>query len=268
VDLDKYIEIMDSPDFDRSKIACENALTELPETYKEQLIHRLFAVYIHPNTASTLRSNVEFVAPILWPVLPKATKISVVRRVDIVISQGHADQTSNAFSFVKIVGANAYLSQTARHYLVRPLVEGLIESLDNWSAENQIVRDLAPYAANIPTDLLDDYVSALTKTYVGRMGSSLQFSRRNFYADEAALLIPDMFNVFDDAAAASFVACIRSDIQLRRRIEAPAKLARLRSLANIVADRVSVRFQDKEFIDLLVDEERTADFLSQLPRLS
>ena len=26
VDLDKYIEIMDSPDFDRSKIACENAL--------------------------------------------------------------------------------------------------------------------------------------------------------------------------------------------------------------------------------------------------
>ena len=268
VDLDKYIEIMDSPDFDRSKIACENALTELPETYKEQLIHRLFAVYIHPNTASTLRSNVEFVAPILWPVLPRATKISVVRRVDTVISQGHADQTSNAFAFVNIVGANAYLSQTARHYLVRPLVEGLIESLDNWSAENQIVRDLAPYAANIPTDLLDEYVSALTKTYVGRMGSSLQFSRRSFYADEAALLIPDMFNVFDDAAAASFVTCIRADIQLRRRIEAPAKLARLRFLANIVADRVSVRFQDKEFIDLLVDEERTADFLSQLPRLS
>jgi len=26
VDLDQYIEIMDSPDFERSKIACENAL--------------------------------------------------------------------------------------------------------------------------------------------------------------------------------------------------------------------------------------------------
>ena len=268
VDLDKYIEIMDSSDFDRSRIACENALTELPETYKDQLTHRLFAVYVHPNTSSTLRSNVEFVAPIIWPVLPKATKLAVVRRVDVVISQGHADQTSNAFAFVNIVGANAYLSQTARHYLVRPLVDGLIAGLDNWSAENQFVRELAPYAANIPIDLLDEYVSALTKTYVGRMGSSLQYSRRNFYADEAALLIPAMFNVFDDAAAASFISCIRSDSLLRRRTEAPAKLARLRSLANIVADRVSVRFQDKEFIDLLVDEERTAEFYSQLPRVS
>jgi hypothetical protein len=268
VDLDKYVEIMDSSDFDRNTIACANALTELPETYKDQLTHRLFAVYVHPNTSSTLRSNVEFVAPIIWPVLPKTTKLAVVRRVDTQISQGHVDQTKNAFGFVKIVGANAYLSQTARHYLVQPLLNELIENLDNWAVENRVVRELAPYAANIPVDLLDDYVSALTKTYVGQMGSSLQYSRRNFYADEAALLIQEMFNVFDDAAAASFITCIRTDNLLRRRIESPVKLARLRSLANIVADRVSVRFQDRELIDHLVDEEKTADFYRQLPKAS
>jgi hypothetical protein len=268
VDLNRYVEIMDSSDFDRNTIACANALTELPETYKNQLTHRLFDVYVHPNTSSTLRSNVEFVAPIIWPVLPKSTKLAVVRRVDTQISQGHVDQTKNAFGFVNIVGANAYLSQTARHYLVQPLLNELTENLDNWAVENRKVRELAPYAANIPVDLLDDYVSALTKSYVGQMGSSLQYNRRNFYADEAALLIQEMFNVFDDAAAASFIACIRTDSLLRRRIEHPVKLARLRSLANIVADRVSVRFQDKELLDLLVDEEKTPDFYRQLPKIS
>lgn len=259
---------MDSSDFDRNTIACANALTELPETYKNQLTHRLFDVYVHPNTSSTLRSNVEFVAPIIWPVLPKSTKLAVVRRVDTQISQGHVDQTKNAFGFVNIVGANAYLSQTARHYLVQPLLNELTENLDNWAVENRKVRELAPYAANIPVDLLDDYVSALTKSYVGQMGSSLQYNRRNFYADEAALLIQEMFNVFDDAAAASFIACIRTNSLLRRRIEHPVKLARLRSLANIVADRVSVRFQYKELLDFLVDEEKTPDFYRQLPKNS
>lgn len=267
VDLDDYISTMDSTNFDRNETACANALTELPETYKDELAHRLLTVYVHPSTSSTLRSNVEFVAPIVWPVLPKATKIAVVRRVDAQLLQGDAAQTSSAFSFVNMVGANAYLSATAREYQIRPLVSALNENLDQWDAENKAVRALQPYAANVPATLLDDYVAALTHTYVGYMGGSVHYSRRDFFANDAAAVIPQMFEVFDDAAAIAFVDCVKESKTLRRRIEAPQKLARLRSLANIVLGRVSAKFPDKSFLESLADESKTEKFYKLLKKL-
>lgn len=107
VDIDEYIATMDLPSFDRNEISVANALTELPEVYKNELANRLFTVYVHENTSSVLRSNVEFVAPILWPVLPKDIKIQVVRRVDQELIKGNAERTANAFAIVNKVGANA-----------------------------------------------------------------------------------------------------------------------------------------------------------------
>jgi hypothetical protein len=230
-------------------------------------VNRLLKVYVHPDTSSTLRSNVEFVAPILWPVLPKETKIQVARCVDTQITQGSATQTTLAFAFVNKVGANAYLSATAKDYQIRPLVEQLKNNLDQWVAENEAVRALRPYAANIPSTLLDDYVMALTHTYVGYMGGSAQYSRRDFYANEAAAIIPQRFEVFDDNSAAAFVEVVKRSGTLRRRIEAPAKLARLRSLANIVLGRISATFAEKDLLEALADEERTGEFFKLLPQL-
>jgi hypothetical protein len=114
VDIDEYIALMATPDFDRNEVAIANALTELPEVYKTELINRLFTAYIHENAPSDLRSNVELTTPILWPVLPKERKIQVVRRVDQVITQGNATQTKEAFTFVRLVNATAYLHPTAK----------------------------------------------------------------------------------------------------------------------------------------------------------
>lgn len=264
VDIDEYITTMDSANFDRNEFAVANALTELPEIYKNELGNRLFTVYVHPNSSSTLRSSVEFVSPILWRVLPKDTKIQLVRRVDQEITKSDLSKTQNAFAFVNIVGANAYLSTTARNYLISPLVTKLRGSLDDWPLENECVKALEPYAANIPNELISDYVSAITLTYVGYMGGSAQWSRRDFFANGAAPIIPKMFQVFDDNAANSFVDTIKQSEILRRRIESPAKLARLRSLANIVLERISASFKEKEFLENLVDENKAGEFFKQL----
>ena len=264
VDIDEYVTTMDSQNFDRNQFAVANAITELPEIYKTELINRLFTVYVHPNTSSLLRSNVEFVAPILWKVLPKDMKIQVVRRVDQQITKSDAEKTRNAFAFVNGVGANAYLSPSARSYMLAPLVQRLKDHLDDWSVENECVRELEPYAANIPADILPDYVSALTHTYVGYMGASYQYSRRDFYANGAAALIPGMFEVFDDHAANAFVEAVKTSSLLRRRIESPTKLTRLRSLANIVLERISGSFSQKKFLEALVDENKIEQFLRQL----
>lgn len=264
VDIDDYISTMGSNDFDRNEIAIANALTELPEIYKNELINKLFTAYIHPNASTILRSNIEFTAPILWRVLPKQIKIQVIRRVDQQITQGNAAKTSNAFAFVKVVNANAYLSATARAYEIRPLIEKLQNNLDNWSVENECVRALEPYAPHVPVDLIKDYVYAIVHTYVGFMGHSYYYRRTDFFANAAASIIPKMVQAFDDNAAMAFVETIKESKTLQRRIEAPVKLNRLRSLGNIVLERVSTSFQEQDFLEALVDESREEDFLKML----
>ena len=261
IDIDEYMTVLSSGTFDRNQVAVENALGDLPEVYKNELINRLFTVYTHKDTPSDLRSNIEFIAPIMWPVLPKPVQIQVVRRVDQAVTGGDALVTDYAFAFVRVVDATKYLSTTAKKYRIQPLVEALEASVDDFNEENRLVKELEPYAASVPSDLLTKYVGALTQTYVGRIGSSMHWFRTDFYADEAALAIPGMFQRLDDQAAEAFVVAIKSNDLLKRRLRNPAKLRRLRSLGNVVLSRVSAAFPDKTFLDALVDETREEEFL-------
>jgi hypothetical protein len=114
VDIDAYIAVMGTPEFDRNEIAIKSAITELPEVYTTQLSNRLFTTYIDENSGSDLRSNIELVAPILWRGLTRDLKMQVVRRVDQVMKDGNAVKTKYAFKFVRLVRANGFLSGNAR----------------------------------------------------------------------------------------------------------------------------------------------------------
>jgi hypothetical protein len=267
VGIDDYMAVMATPDFDRSEVAITDAITELPEIYTTELINRLFTTYIHENASSDLRSNIEVVAPMLWVVLPKELKIQVVRRVDQEIQKGNAAMTREAFAFVRLVKASAYLSVKARRYILQPLIDRLRNSLDQWSAENACVKNLEPYASNIPPELVPAYVWGITQTYVGQMGHSAQWNRTDFYADAAAARIPGMFEVFDDAAAAAFLDCVRKNETLQQRVRAyPVKMERLRSLGKIVLGRVSAGFSEKKVLQALADKERVKEFWQLLGR--
>lgn len=267
IDIDEYITLLGDQNFDRNNIAVENALSSLPEIYKSELINRLFTAYVHTGSTTILRSNIEFVAPVLWLVLPKDVKVRVVQRVDQEIPKGNADSNEQALAFVRLVGGTAYLSSFARKYKITPLVQKLKENLDKWKQENEIVDELSHYASIIPQESLDDYVSSIVMTYIGYMGYSLQYSRTDFYADEACAKIPSMVQAFDDRAAESFVSCIKGNKLLRERIQNPTKMRRLRSLGNIVLERTSATFGEKKFIEALVDETREGEFVAMLPAL-
>ncbi len=267
IDLDEYLAILGEQKFDRSAIAVENALGELPEIYKSELANRLFAAYVHEGSSTILRSNIEFAIPILWRVLPKEVKLQIVRRVDQEIPKGNAASTEQAFAFVKVVEATPYLSAASRKYKLKPLIEKLKANLDKWKVEDEIVTELAPYASIIPPDLLSDYVSAIVHTYIGTMGSSYNFSRKDFYADGASTDIPSMIQAFDDRAGEAFVQCIKESTTLRERIKYPDKLRRLRSLGNIVLERVSKAFNERLFLERLVDDKKEAEFLKLIPQV-
>ena len=262
ININDYIAIMGNANFDRNETSVENAIGDLPEVYKNELANKLYTEYVNQEASTVLRSNIEFVGPILWNVLPREIKIQVTRRVDQEINKGNSPCTERAFSLITVMGDTQYLSPTARKYKVAPLIEELRKSLDKFDEENAAVRELAPYAAFVPQELIPKYVLALTQTYVGKVGQSARFTRTDFYADQAALLVPKMFNVFDDNAAQAFVDCIRDNELLKGRIHTPAKLRRLRSLGNIVISRVSEKFTEREFLQALVDETKEGEFFA------
>lgn len=200
----------------------------------------------------------------MWVSLPKDVRLEVIRRVDKAIADGNTEVTEQAFAFARMVDGARYLSSTARKYRIQPIVEKLAANFGTWVVENECVRQLESVAAYVPTELLPTYVSALTHTYVGHMGGSACYNRTDFYANGAALIIPKMFEAFDDNAASAFVSGIKSSHRLRDRITAPVKLARLRALANIVLEKVSDKFPDREFLELLADASKEKEFFELL----
>lgn len=186
--------------------------------------------------------------------------MQVARRVDQEIPKGNSYTIELAFEFIELVKNQSYLSIVARRYKTEPLVKELSAAFDDFPRENDAVKSSVAYSNLIPEDLMGEYVISLTKTYVGRMGSSARWSRTDFYADGAAMYIPEMFESFDDNAAQHFVDEIKKDNILKNRIQSPAKMRRLRTLGNIVLEKVSTVFQDKPFLEALCDESREKEF--------
>ncbi|MBT2166899.1 MULTISPECIES: hypothetical protein [Bacillus] len=264
IDITEYINILGTEQYDRNALAIENALGDLPERYKTELVNRLFTAYIHPSSSSILRSNIEFCVPILWKVLPRADKIQIVKRLDPEIARGNTDTIKFAFKFVELVQGIRYLTTRAKKYKIDPLISKLEANLDTWSIEDECVEELEPFAGNIPLDLVDKYVNALTQTYIGHVGNSNYFARRDFYADGASLRIPGMFEKFDDNSIYAFIKAINENSTIKRRIGHPAKLVRLRSLANICLERASDTFREIDFLELLVDPEKENELIEKL----
>ena len=260
IDIDEYIETLKTEAFDRNEICVSNALNDLPDNYKNELTNRLFTIYISPEVTSILSSNIEFISPLLWKVISKENKIQIVRRIDQELPKGNVLKTQKAFSFVKIVNANLYLSLNAKKYLLKPLIKNLKENLDNWTIENETVQKLSAYSDIIPEELIDDYVWAITHTYIGIIGRSRQYTRTDFYADIAAYYILDMFEAFNDRMIDAFIATMKKSKILKDRIKTPAKMTRLRTLGTIAIGKCSGNYSQKNILQLLIDINTEQEF--------
>lgn len=264
INIDEYISMMSETGFDRNIVSIETALLELPEVYKNQLAHRFYITYIGNETSSTLKSNIAFVAPILWKGLTKGVKIEISRKVDREIAQADKEMTNMAFEFIRLVGSEQYLSTVARKYIIQPVVERLNDHRFNFSVEDDCISELEPYASFIPDELMELYVSSIVTTYVGTMGNSSRYVRTDWFANQAALKIPSMVEQFDDKMAGVFIDFVQTSKVLAREISHPVKLRRLRNLAIIISGRISTHFPDIDFLEILVDEKKEEEFYKAL----
>ena len=261
IELEAYIQTMDSPNYERNVIAIEQAFSDLPEIYKTELANRFYTVYTYAGSSTTLRANVEVAAPILWQVLPKETRLQVAKRLDKDFVSGDGFRIKNGTEFLGRVGGLKYISTATRRAIYEPVLKRLEDSLDQWNTEAEVVTELQRLGTNIPADLVERYVTALTLTYVGYRGNSFQYGRTEFYSNGAAPVITALFPTFDDNGVRAFINAIKKNTTLRQRIRGSGQLRRLRNLANILLDRPSLPADAQQFLEMLVDEQDTGKFM-------
>ena len=208
-----------------------------------------------------LRANIEFCAPILWSVLPKEDRHQIGRRLDQDNISGNWQKTEKGIEFLSLVNGLKYVSSSSRRAIFDPAIQNLEQNLDEWAEEGKYIHYLERLGTNIPGELIPRYVAALTLTFVGFEGRTYRSQRTNFYSNTAAPVIKLLFEKFDDKAAEEFVNAVKTNLMLKRRIKYPGQLARLRILGNILLDRPKLRSDVREFLELLVDEKKTGEFL-------
>jgi hypothetical protein len=225
------------------------------------LINRFFDIYKHTATSTTLRSNIEFSAPILWRFLPRETKHQIGRRVDKELQSGNQAAFEQATRFLSLIdGSLRYTATATRQAVFSDLITQLENNLDNWEEEGHICAKLEQTGMSIPERLLERYVRALTLTYVGYQGG------RTYYSWSAAPKIRRMFESFDERSAEAFVDTVKQSTRLKSRIGNKNQLDRLRTLANILLERANPRGVTKQFLQLLVDDKRVQEFYRTIGR--
>ena len=264
IDVNQYILTMDSDSYNKNEIAIEQAFTDLPEIYKSEMTNRLFTLYIGENASTRLKSNIELSFPILWKVISKVIRQQIGKRYDKLVVEGNSDIIEKATDLLTIIDGLRYVSSASRNILFEPAIKELEDNLDNWSEEGKSVKYLQRLGSNIPTDLISRFVSALTLTYVGYKGGSYQYARTAFYSNSAAPRISEMFEKFDNSSTEAFIENIKSNEKLQQRINYSDQLKRLRTLGNILLNKPEIRLDSKEFLELLVDLDKTKEFYLSL----
>lgn len=265
IDIDSYLLTMDSPDYAQNETAIEQAFSDLPQIYKTELANKFYNSYLHDSSSTELRANIEFCFPILWDFLSKEDRLQIGKRVDKEIVNGNQTKIEKAIEFL-ILTSNGlrYISNASRKGIFEPAIKELEDNLDNWSAEGKAVAYLERLGTIIPDELMERYITSLTLTFVGYKGSSMYYARTDFYSNSAAPVIKRLFSRFDDRTAEIFIKIIRTNEAIKSRIKYPAKLSRLRELANILLNRSNLRDDIEEYLEIIVDEEKTNDFLNTL----
>lgn len=264
IDIDQYILTMDSDTYSTVEIAVEQAFSDLPEVYKKELTNKLFTLYTKDNTSTTLSSNIEFAFPILWRVLPKEIRQQQGKRFDQLIVEGDSTKIDKGTEILSLVGGFRYVTEKSRQVIYAPQIKKLEDNLDKWKEEGEAMKAIERLGTVIPTDFVERLVKAMTLTYVGRKGSSMYFNRTDFYSNAAEPRIISLFENFDSASVDAFIETVMETRTLKNRINYTGQLRRLRSLGDILLNKPNLRKDQVEFLELLVDENRTKELFKTI----
>jgi len=239
VNVDEYLSNMQTTSFDRSKAIIVNNFSNLPKVYKFEFVTKIHKAYIHKDTPLTYIQNIEYTLPLIMSLCDRDIKRSVAGEVSTAATTGNSFIKVRTIKFSEYLDSLKYLTHSVKLSIIEPLVEKLVDNLDNFSVENNVVEELEKFSDNIPLELAPKYIEGITNTYIGRIGRSSFFSRTDFYANGAAHIIPEMFEKFTSDFIEIFSNHIKTNSILISRIKSSVKLKRLAKLCTILVDKAT-----------------------------
>jgi hypothetical protein len=250
IDTGEYILKMDSPNFNRHTIAVEQAFSDLPEVYKNEMINKFFTLYLSDDASTQLRGNIEFCLLILWETLDRNMRRQIGGRFDKELVAGDQIKVDRAIDFMALINGLRYVANASRRIVFEPKVKALEDNLDQWAIEGTITTDLVRLGTVIPASLIDRYVTALTLTYIGYGG---------YFSWAAQDNIEGLFAKFDNSSIEAFINTIKDNKTLRMRIHSSNPRQRMRALGRILLENTSPRKDLQEFLEILVDKKRSKE---------
>jgi hypothetical protein len=264
INIDDYLANLDSSNYHQNGVVVDQAMSDLPDNYRRELANRMYRAHVHPNSSAQLRGNIEFVMPILWRILPKEERAQLGRQLDREFANGDAQRCLYGTELFVRLEALRYVSEPTRQAIFEKPIEHLENNLDTWAEEERAVTYLERLGTSVPPPLIPRYVSAMTLTYVGYKSGTAYYARSDFYSNGAAVIIPRIFEKFDDALSEAFTGAARASTTLKSRIRYPGQLNRLRSLGQILLNRQSLRTDLRTWIEILVDPTKENVFFSSI----
>ncbi|MBW4455154.1 MAG: hypothetical protein KME55_21945 [Nostoc indistinguendum CM1-VF10] len=272
VNIDEYLTTMDTTEYHQSEIAIEQAVSDLPAVYKKELINRLYKAYIDESSSTVLRANIEFCAPVLWKYLSKEDCMQISKSFDKLVVHANRRPIKYGTEFLIKDGGLRYVSTASRKVIFEPAIQHLENSIElwpnagKWKAEEEAVGYIERLGTNIPDELLQRYIASLTLIFIGygKESTSPYYGQTSFYSYAATPVIEKIFDKFDDIAAQVFLQIIKENKKLKERIKLQSPFERLGKLGKLLFKKQNLRYDIKEFIELVVDIKRKDEFFKQI----
>lgn len=204
------------------------------------LLNRLFSEYVDVNCPTTLRENIEAIAPDLWEFVDEQAHQELGQRYVRVRVGPSQDAALLAFNFFKIVNGLQAIPDAYR----RPIYEGHAQSLlnahfgaNNFYNEGPVARRLAQIGSDVPKEAAPLYAKAVILSFIG-----------NSYGHcwDADPPNREMISKFNIDCVRATIHLLESDKDIQSALTNAEPSKRLKTLVGLLLDRPILPVHEKK----------------------
>jgi len=231
----------------------QTAVQDQAPEIREALLNRLFSEYVDVGCPTTLRANIEAIAPAAWDSVDQRAHDGLGQRYVRVRVGPSQDAALLAFSFFKMVGGLSAIPEAYR----RPIYESYARDLltahfapNNFYTEVPLAEALLELGHEVPKEAAATYVKAVILSFVGNTYGYC------WAADASNRAMISRFNI---ECVRAVIHLLDSDRDIQSALTSDAPAARFRILVDLLLERPVLPAHQKRlafFQSATVDEIR------------
>lgn len=173
ITINKFLSNIKTNKLDSSDIEYMSEFFEKLSTEKcNSFAKGLFGIYIDPNTNQQTITNINLIAPILWPFVSESTRSDFGTRYAVFMANVDKYAKEHSYQFLELVNGLSYLPDPAKTPQIKNAIEQLLDahfSINNFYNEPNLAKQLLSIIGKhgaIPSQLNYTYVRCLVSVFI------------------------------------------------------------------------------------------------------